>query len=80
MSAPAGTSVLTGNEAAAIAARLARVQVVAAYPITPQSPVVETLSRWVDQGELRAEFVRVESEHSALTVCIAAATVGARTF
>jgi len=80
VSAPAGTSVLTGNEAAAIAARLARVQVVAAYPITPQSPVVETLSRWVDQGELRAEFVRVESEHSALTVCIAAATVGARTF
>jgi pyruvate/2-oxoacid:ferredoxin oxidoreductase alpha subunit len=74
------TSVMTGNEAAATAARLARVQVVAAYPITPQSPVVETLSRWVDTGELVAEFVRVESEHSALTVCIAAATVGARVF
>jgi pyruvate ferredoxin oxidoreductase alpha subunit len=74
------TSVMTGNEAAATAARLARVQVVAAYPITPQSPVVETLSRWVDSGELQAEFVRVESEHSALTVCIAAASVGARVF
>ena len=76
----AGTVVITGNEAAAIAVRLAGVQVVAAYPITPQSPVVETLSKWVDAGELRAELVRVESEHSALTVCIAAATVGARVF
>lgn len=75
-----GTVVITGNEAAAIAVRLAGVQVVAAYPITPQSPVVETLSKWVDSGELPAELVRVESEHSALTVCIAAATVGARVF
>ena len=74
------TAVMTGNEAAATAARLARVQVVAAYPITPQSPVVETLSKWVEDGELPAEMVRVESEHSALTVCIAAASVGARVF
>ncbi|MBI5068165.1 MAG: pyruvate ferredoxin oxidoreductase [Deltaproteobacteria bacterium] len=73
-------SILTGNDAAAHAARLARVQVVAAYPITPQSPVVEMLSKWSDQGDLQAELVRVESEHSALTVCIAAATVGARVF
>jgi pyruvate ferredoxin oxidoreductase alpha subunit len=74
------TVVITGNEAAAIAAKLARVQVVAAYPITPQSSVVETLSKWVESGELSAEFVTVESEHSALTVCLAASTVGARTF
>lgn len=84
MSAPgvagAAGTVMTGNDAAAVAARLARVQVVAAYPITPQSPVVELLSKWADSGELRAELVRVESEHSALTVCIAAATVGARVF
>lgn len=73
-------SVMTGNEAAATAAKLARVQVVAAYPITPQSPVVEQLSAWVESGELPAEFVTVESEHSALTVCIAASTVGARAF
>ncbi len=73
-------SVITGNEAAATAARLARVQVIAAYPITPQSPVVETLSKWVEAGELPAEFVTVESEHSALSVCIAASTVGARVF
>ncbi len=81
---PEGTTanivVMTGNEAAATAAKLARVQVVAAYPITPQSPVVESLSRWVEDGELAAEFVAVESEHSALTVCLAASTVGARVF
>lgn len=71
---------MTGNEAAATAAKLARVQVIAAYPITPQSPVVETLSAWVESGELPAEFVAVESEHSALTVCIGASTVGARVF
>lgn len=72
--------VLTGNEAAATAAKLCRVQVVAAYPITPQSSVVETLSKFIEQGELKAEFVTVESEHSALAVCIAASTVGARVF
>ncbi len=53
---------------------------VAAYPITPQSPATETLSQFVEKGELDAEYVRVESEHSALAVCIAASTVGARTF
>lgn len=74
------TVVITGNEAAAVAAKLARVQVVAAYPITPQSPVVEQISKWVESGELPAEFVTVESEHSALTVCITASTVGARVF
>ncbi len=74
------TTVMTGNEAAATAAKLARVQVIAAYPITPQSPVVEQLSAWVESGELPAEFVTVESEHSALTVCITASTVGARVF
>jgi pyruvate/2-oxoacid:ferredoxin oxidoreductase alpha subunit len=72
--------VMTGNDAAATAVKLARTQVIAAYPITPQSPVVENLSKWVEQGELPAEFVAVESEHSALTVCIGASTVGARAF
>ena len=71
---------MTGNDAAATAVKLARAQVIAAYPITPQSPVVENLSKWVESGELPAEFVAVESEHSALTVCIGASTVGARAF
>jgi len=73
-------AIITGNQAAANAARLGRVQVVAAYPITPQSSVVETLSKFIEEGELAAEFVTVESEHSALAVCIAASTVGARVF
>jgi len=74
------TTVMTGNDAAAAAVKLARVQVIAAYPITPQSPVVEQLAAWVESGELPAEYVPVESEHSAMTVCIGASTVGARTF
>jgi pyruvate/2-oxoacid:ferredoxin oxidoreductase alpha subunit len=72
--------IISGNEAAALAARLSRVQVVAAYPITPQSKIPETLAKYVESGELQAEFIRVESEHSALTVCISASTVGARVF
>lgn len=71
---------MTGNEAAATAVKLSRAQVVAAYPITPQSPVVESLSAWVESGEMPAEFVAVESEHSAMSVCIGASTVGARAF
>lgn len=72
--------IVSGNEAAAIGAKLGRVQVVAAYPITPQSKIPETLVKYVESGELKAEFIRVESEHSALTVCISASTVGARVF
>jgi pyruvate/2-oxoacid:ferredoxin oxidoreductase alpha subunit len=72
--------VLTGNHAAAYACRDCRVQVVAAYPITPQSPVTERLSEFVAAGELKARYVCVESEHTAITVCIGAATAGARTF
>ncbi len=74
------TLILTGAQAAAEAARLSRVQVVAAYPITPQSKIPETLSGYVEQGALKAEFVRVESEHSAMGVCIAASIAGARAF
>lgn len=74
------TLILTGAQAAAEAARLSRVQVVAAYPITPQSKIPEVLSGYVEKGAMKAEFVRVESEHSAMAVCIAASTVGARVF
>jgi len=72
--------IITGNSAAAIGVKLSQVQVVAAYPITPSTSVPETLSQYIESGELKAEFVRVESEHSALTVCISASTVGARVF
>jgi pyruvate/2-oxoacid:ferredoxin oxidoreductase alpha subunit len=72
--------IINGNEAAALGAKLSRVQVIAAYPITPQSKIPETLVKFVESGEMKAEFIRVESEHSALTVCISASTVGARVF
>jgi pyruvate/2-oxoacid:ferredoxin oxidoreductase alpha subunit len=74
------TLILTGTQAAALAAKLCRVQVIAAYPITPQSKIPEVLSEYVEKGELQAEFVRVESEHSAMGVCISASIVGARVF
>jgi len=72
--------VLTGNFAAAYGATAARVNVVAAYPITPQTTIVEILSEIVADGLLDADFVKVESEHSALTACIGAQATGARTF
>jgi pyruvate/2-oxoacid:ferredoxin oxidoreductase alpha subunit len=72
--------IMTGNTAAATGAKLCQVQVVAAYPITPQTSVTEILSQFIESGELKAEYIRVESEHSALTVCISASTVGARVF
>lgn len=72
--------IIDGNRAAALGAKLSRVQVIAAYPITPQTPVTEGLSEFVEQGELDAQYVAVESEHSALAVCTSASIVGARTF
>ncbi|MEM1583477.1 MAG: transketolase C-terminal domain-containing protein [Nitrososphaerota archaeon] len=71
---------LTGDEAVAYAAKQADVDVVAAYPITPQTIIVERLSRYVADGELNAAFIQAESEHSALSICIGAALAGARTF
>jgi len=76
----ANIQILDGNHAAAQGAKLSRVQVIAAYPITPQSPVTEKLSELVEGGNLDAEYIAVESEHSALAVCTSASIVGARTF
>jgi 2-oxoisovalerate ferredoxin oxidoreductase alpha subunit len=72
--------VITGNYAAAYGATVSRAEVISAYPITPQTGVVEKLAELVSNGELDARFVNVESEHSALAVCIAASNTGARTF
>jgi len=71
---------LSGNEAVAWGARLARPQVIAAYPITPQTTVIERLADWVADGSLACEFLHVESEHSALSACMGASALGARTF
>jgi pyruvate/2-oxoacid:ferredoxin oxidoreductase alpha subunit len=70
----------SGNVAAAHGVKLARAQVIAAYPITPQTPLTEKLSEFVEAGEMTAQYIPVESEHSALSVCIAASSTGARAF
>lgn len=62
------------------AIKLANVDCIAAYPITPQTHIVEHLSEQVADGHLDAEFIPVESEHSAMSVCIGTSAVGARTF
>lgn len=71
---------LTGNAAAAWGARLAEVDYVPAYPITPQTEIIETLARWSAAGVLRTRLVTLESEHSMLTAAGAAAATGARVF
>lgn len=71
---------LSGTYSAAAGAMLSRAQVVAAYPITPQSTVVERLSEYIAKGELEAKFIPVESEHSAMSVLSSASAGGARTF
>ena len=71
---------LSGDEAFAAGIRLARPEVVSAYPITPQTIVVERLSDMVEDGSLDAEFIHVESEHSALSCAIGASAAGVRTF
>ncbi len=68
------------SRAIAIACKLANVDVVAAYPITPQTHIVEDLAELVANGELDASFIPVESEHSAMSACLGAAAVGARTY
>jgi pyruvate ferredoxin oxidoreductase alpha subunit len=66
--------------ALAEAVKLSKVDVISAYPITPQTHVVEHLSEFVADGELDAEYIPVESEHTAMSACVGAAAAGARTF
>src|SRR5512140_1386479 len=72
--------VVEGSTAVAEAIRAVRAQVIAAYPITPQTHIVQELSELVASGELDAEFVRVESEHSAASAVLGASAVGARAY
>jgi pyruvate ferredoxin oxidoreductase alpha subunit len=71
---------ITGNAAAAWGARLARADYVPAFPITPQTEIIETLGGWIDHGEMPGRMVTVESEHSMLTAAGAAAATGVRVF
>ncbi len=70
----------TANHIAGYAAKAARVKVVAAYPITPQTTIVEKIADFVESGKMDAEYIRVESEHSAMVALISAAAAGVRTF
>jgi len=73
-------TLLTGNGAAAWGARLAEVDYVPAFPITPQTEIIETLAQWYDTGEAQGKLVTLESEHSMITAAAAAAATGVRVF
>ncbi len=70
----------TGNAACALAVKAAKVDMVAAYPITPQTSVAEKLAAYIAEGEMDAKYLPVESEHSVMSAVSAAAAAGARTF
>ncbi len=74
------TMLLTGNEAVAWAARLARPKVVPVYPITPQTPILEKITEFQADGAFDAEVITPESEHSVMAACIPASLAGARVF
>ena len=71
---------LTGNSAVSYGVMLSRAEVISAYPITPQTTIVEELSEICSDGRLKAKFIRVESEHSAMACVAAASAAGARVF
>jgi len=74
------TELMVGNKAVAYGAKLARVQVVSAYPITPQTTIVQYLAEFIANGELAARFIEVESELSAMVAVQGASFAGARVF
>ena len=74
------SELLTGNAAAAWGARLAGADYVPAFPITPQTEIIETLARWYERGEAEGRLVMLESEHSMITAAAAAAATGVRVF
>jgi len=71
---------ITGNEAAAWAARLSRAEVIPNFPITPQTECIETLAKWVEDGEFHTEFVKMDSEHSVMSAAVGASASGTRVF
>ena len=71
---------LSGNEAVAAAVALARPEVIAVYPITPQTTIVEKLAEWVANGKIQTQYLNMESEHSALSAVMGASAMGVRTF
>lgn len=77
---PVNSRMLSGNSAAAWGARLAGVDYIPAFPITPQTEIIESLGAWIDRAEMPARMVNMDSEHSMLTAAGAAAATGVRVF
>lgn len=71
---------LTGTEGVAYAVKLSKVDVIPVYPITPQTTIIEYIANFIAEGEMEAQYINVESEHSAMACAIAAASKGVRTF
>ncbi len=80
MTQPSNRMLLSGNHAVAWGARLARPDVIPVYPITPQTPILEKITDFQASGEMDAELLTPESEHSAMSACISASLTGARVF
>lgn len=80
MSTRADRTAITGNQSVAHAVRMARTQVVAAYPITPQTSIVEEIAEFSASGRMKTQFIQMESEHSSMSACIGASMTGARSF
>lgn len=74
------TKLLTGNGAAALGARLSGTEYIPAFPITPQTEIIETLAEWIDAGEMNGRLTMFESEHSMITAAGSAAASGVRVF
>ncbi len=74
------TRVMTGSRSVATAVMMARPEVIAAYPITPQTEIVEDIATFIANKGLKSRFIKVDSEHSAMGACIGASAAGARTF
>ena len=74
------TKMMEGNEAAAWGANLARAQVIPAYPITPQTELISNIATLIDEGKMRAEYIKVEGEHTAMAAACGASAAGARVF
>lgn len=71
---------ISGDDAVAIGVKLVKPDVIAAYPITPQTIVVERLSEYVEEGSLQSQYIHVESEHSAIMAALGSSSAGSRTF
>ncbi|MDH5791056.1 MAG: pyruvate ferredoxin oxidoreductase [Candidatus Bathyarchaeota archaeon] len=74
------TRMMEGNEAAAWGARLSRAEVVPAYPITPQTEVISHIATFIAEGKMKAQYIKVEGEHTAMAAAVGASVAGARVF